>query len=271
MARRSKKAVEETPKPEPKKARKPRKVTKKTDSIVRTLVNPETGEIVEMTAYDQYPEAFRYMAQVMYVSGVASIHQIARKLNIPENTIRTWQNRDGWVAKQREVKRLASREAVRVARTSMSNYIKDMDRGLNSMMEVLNERWTAIKNDPEGKKINDEVTVVKAVLEVWKAKRDIIRMLTYGIQGKAFTPHPTNFVMDGTLEPVVTPSLTSNSAEEVLEMIPPYLKNAAHFVMEMDMDLDSMDPVVLDALAKHIDSLDDDDVIDADDDDDIML
>lgn len=250
MARGRKKKPEEAPAEAPKKAKKPRKVTKKKDAIVRVITHPETGESIEMTAYDEYPEAFKYMAKVMYLSGYASIHQISLKLNIPENTIRSWQTRGGWAAMQREVRRLASKEAVKVARASMSNYVKQVDRDLNAMQREMNKRLETIEDE---KKIKDEATIYKIKLEILKAKRDIFRMLTYGVQGKAFTPHPANFVLDGMLEGEGMPSLTANSAERILETIPPFLRDAAHFVMDMDLDVDDLDPAQIEAIARHID------------------
>jgi transposase-like protein len=255
----------EVKKPAPK-AKRPRKSTKKADSIVRTIIHPETGERISMAAYDQYPEEFKYMAKMMYISGMASVHQIALKLNIPENTIRTWQTRDSWVSIQREVRRLASKEAVKVARTSMSNYIKAMDRELNAMQATIQER---LENLPADKQIDDEATLLKFKLEILKAKRDIIRMLTYGMQGKAFTPHPSNFVLDGTLEGGLRAPLTANSAEEILGSIPPFLKEAAHFVMDMELDENDLDEAVLDAVAAHIDQNKNSD--DDEDDDNIVM
>jgi hypothetical protein len=263
---RGKKPEEETPK-ESQKERKAKRHAANNSSIVRVVTDPSTGEEYQLQPYDAYPDVFRYMAKVMYISGVAGIPDIAKKLNIPENTIRTWQTRESWVALKREVGRIASRDAVRVAREAMSNYIRDIDRGLNLMLKELNERW---ENLDDNKKIDNEATIFKYLLDVWKTKLTIVRTLTYGVHGKAFTPHPTNLLFDGTEQEKPTPSLTSNSAEELLEQIPPYMKEAANFVLGIDVD--DLDPAVLEAVALHIDAKQD--IIDAEqeeDDDNVMF
>lgn len=260
---RGKKKSEE--KPEEPTKRKQKRGTRSSNALARILVDPATGEEIQLQPYDQYPEAFKYMAKVMFISGIARTADISKKLGIPENTLRTWVTRDGWVPLKREVQRLASRDAVQVARIAMSNYLRDMDRGLNSIMNRLNERHADLKDE---KKIDDEAGIFRYMLEVWKIKLAIVRTLTYGVQGKAFTPHPSNLMFDGTQPHKMLPNLTSNAAEEILDQIPPYLKEAANFVL--GMDLDNMDPAVLDAVAEQIDALKDlpeDD----DDDDDIML
>jgi hypothetical protein len=246
------------------KNRKSKRETRKSSAIVRVLTNPETGEEVRLQAYDQYPDAFKYMAKVMFISGTSRPADISNKLGIPENTVRTWVTREGWVPMKREVQRLASRDAVQIARTAMSNYLRDMDRGLNGIMNFLNERHAELKDE---KKITDEGTIFKYMLEVWKVKLAIVRTLTYGVQGKAFTPHPSNLMFDGTEPAKLVPSLTSNSAEEILDGIPPYLKEAANFVL--GMDLDNMDPAVLDAVAAQIDELKG--LPEDDEDDNVML
>lgn len=261
MARGTKKP-EETPPPD--KTARPKRTTSTSSSLVRVVTDPSTGEEYELQPYDAYPDVFRYMAKVMYISGTAHISEISRKLNIPENTLRTWQTRDGWVTLKREVGRIASRDAVRVARESMSNYLRDIDRGLNQMLVSLTERWENLDDD---KKIDNEVTIFKFLLEIWKTKLTIVRTLTYGVQGKAFTPHPTNLIFDGTEVQKAMPSLTSNSAEELLDQIPAYMKEAANFVL--GVDIENMDPAVLDAVAMHIDAANDNNV--DDDDDNVML
>lgn len=255
-------------KPEPveekAKTRKPKRVAKKKGEIVRVLTDPTSGEEVRLSPYDEYPDSFKYVAKVMYISGTSGIPQISAKLDIPENTLRTWQTRGDWVELKRKVGRLASREAVQASRKAMSNYVLDMDRTLNKLMETLHDRW---ENVPDDKKMDDEKVVLQNILEIVKVKLAIFRTLaSYGAHTKAFTPHPSNLLFDGTKDQGKTPSLTSNSAEELLETIPDYLLEAANFVIGVDEN--DIDPEVLDAVAKHIDSNKDDE---DDDDDNIMF
>jgi len=232
------------------KKRKPARRTKssKTRAITRVLTHPETGEEIILQEYDEYPDIFKYVAKVMFISGEAGVTQIASKLNIPPNTIRSWQTREGWMNLKREVNRLAAQEAVRASRKAMSNYICEVDRGANLLLEKLNKRLEDVEDKD---KLTKEGDLVKFILDLWRIKLTIIRILTYGTESRGFTPHPADLQFDGTQPKKSAKLLSMNSAEAILEGIPSHLRKAADFVLGVEDG--KIDSAVLEGLAQHID------------------
>ena len=234
---------------------KKRALKKVSSGTGRELIDPLTGDSVYLKPYDQYPEGFKYFAKLMYISGNMSVSGVAAKLNIPVETIRTWSKRDNWPLLKREVTRLANKEMVKAARKSMSNYMKDIDRGLNDLLSTLQDRRSEVE-----KKIDSEAAIIRYILEIWKIKLAMFRTLTYGVQGKAFTPHPGNLIFDGTEEKPPTAGLTASPTDKLMGDIPEYLQKSAHFILGMDAD--DLDPAVIEAVAIHLE-----DDLEADDDD----
>mgnify|MGYP001826943870 CR=1 FL=1 len=231
-------------------AKKPKSKQRKSTGLARTVTNPETGEQITLQPNEEYPESFKYVAKVMYLSGTHTSTSIAQKMNIPVNTIRSWQQRENWTALKREVVRLAGQEAVRDSRRAMSKYILEIDRGANDMLEVMNKRIDGLTPD---QLINNEQDARRFILELYKIKLQIVRILNYGTESRGFTPHPADLQFDGTKKKPPVPSLTANSAEVLLQNIPPHLREAANMVLGIDED--NLDPAMLDAVAKHIDEL----------------
>jgi hypothetical protein len=249
-----KRAVKRTKKSQSEvKVPKPKKMAQTSSS--RALVDPTTGGEVYLQPYDQYPEGFRYFAKLMYISGNLSMPGIASKLGMPVETVRTWSKRENWTLLKREVTRLANKEMVKASRKSMSNYMKDIDRGLNELLATLQERRLTVD-----KKIDSEAALMRYILEIWKVKLAIFRTLTYGVQGKAFTPHPGNLIFDGMEEKSSSHALTNTGVEDIMDDIPDYLKDSAKFILGMGVD--DLDPAVIDAVAIHIDDEPDDDNFD---------
>lgn len=230
----------------------------------RELKNPDTGDVVVIKAYEKYPEEFRYISKMMYITGRAGVSEISRQLNIPKNTLTTWQRRDKWVLLRRKVQRLANRDAVKVARKSMSVYIKEVDRGLNTMMSTLNTRLDNVEDD---QKIKSEAAIYKNLLDIWRLKIMLIRTLTYGVQGKAFTPHPTTMMFDGTEEQATkspTKLFTASAVDDIMQVIPEYMQEAAKLILGVGPE--DWDEDVLDAVTNYLDEGDDIDDVDLDDD-----
>lgn len=254
------------PKTTKKRPGKPKRMRRssKTRAITRVLTHPETGEEIKLQEYDEYPDIFKYVAKVMFLSGEAGITQIATKLNIPPNTIRSWQFREGWMNLKREVNRLAAQDAVRASRKAMSNYILEVDRGANLLLERLNNRLDGLEDKD---KLTKEGDLIKFILDLWRVKLTIIRILTYGTESRGFTPHPADLQFDGTETKKSAKRLTMNSAEAILDGIPGHLKKAANFVLGVEGD--NIDPAMLEGLAQHIDQSFEED--ESDEEDDKML
>lgn len=221
---------------------------KKDKAITRRLTHPETGEEIVLYEHDEYPEIFRYMSKVMYISGSYSITQISAKLGIPANTLRTWQTRDSWMALKREVNRLATQDAVRQSRRAMSKYIVEIDRSTNSLLHRLNERLQAVEDKD---KLHDEGDIIKHIADMLRLKLLIVRILSYGTESRGFTPHPADLAFDGSKEKGSVRQLMMNEAEVILDNIPEYLKRATEFVLGVETD--NIDPALLDAVAQQID------------------
>jgi hypothetical protein len=221
---------------------------RKSQALARIVTNPETGEEVALQPHDGYPEMFRYVAKVMFLSGAHTTASISQAMNIPLNTIRSWQTRENWTALKREVNRMAAQEAVRDSRRAMSKYIVDIDRGANEMLEEMNKRIKGLGPD---KLIDNEQDARKFILELWKIKLQIVRILNFGTESRGFTPHPADLQFDGTAAKPPVSSLTANSAEVLLNGIPTYLREATNMVLGVDAE--NLDPAMLDAVAKHID------------------
>ena len=242
-------------KPAPEKEQKaPKKaaiVAKKPDppKEERIILNPETGEEEVVSKYATYPQGIRYVAKMMYISGQAKPADIARRLDIPIGTIRSWQTRDRWTFLKRQVTRLANKDAVKAARRSMSKYVRDIDRGLNTILERLNDRLPMVKQEDQ---LSDEKSILQLILEVWRLKLALFRSLTYGTQGKVFYPHPTNLRFDGT-EDDKTTLFGQNELDKIIDTIPEYLKEAAKFVIGMSPE--DIDEEVYDALVIYLDDL----------------
>ena len=236
------------------------KVKRKQQDTTRTkrgrkLKNPNTGEIVVLKAYDRYPEEFRYIAKMMYITGRAGVTEIANQLNIPKTTLDGWHRKDKWVLLRRKVQRLANKDAVKVARKSMSVYIRDIDRGLNNMMATLNTRLDELEDD---NKIKSEAVIYKNLLDLWRLKITLIRTLTYGVQGKAFTPHPTNMLFDGTEAQANQPQkklFSASAVEDIMQVIPEYMQEAAKLILGVGPE--DWDSDVLDAVMDYLDEAED--------------
>jgi hypothetical protein len=246
------------PEPEVKEPR-PRRMPRA--STGRELVDPTTGDKIYLEPYDQYPEGFKYFAKLMYISGNMSLSQVACRLQVPTDTVKTWSKRENWTLLKREVNRLANKEMIKIARKSMSNYIKDIDRGLNDLLVDLQVR----RKDAD-KKIDSEAAAMRFILEVLKIKLQMFRTLTYGVQGKAFTPHPSNLIFDGMEDRGSSLPLTNNAIEDIMDGIPEVLKDSARFVL--GMDIEDLDPAVVDAVAIYLDAEEEDE---ADDNPDLIL
>lgn len=232
----------------------------------RTLTHPVTGDKIVLQPYDEYPEAFRYMAKLLYITGQASLRQISKKLNIPVGTLQGWQTRDKWMTDRREVQRLASREAVQSARRAMSRYIINVDRGLNKLFTRMETRLTAVTADD---KIKDEGAIVKHMLDIIRLKIQLYRALTVGNQGQMFQPEPENFIMDGTEAAKQKAGLaTSGAVDEIFQQIPGFLQEAAKYVLAMDVE--DLDPQVVEAVDIYLENLERERRGDTDDEDNWM-
>jgi DNA-directed RNA polymerase specialized sigma24 family protein len=214
--------------------------SKREDHIV---LHPDTGEEIVLKSYDQYPETIRYVVKLMYISGQAKPSELAKKFNIPLGTLRSWQTRDKWTFLKRQVTRLANKDAVKAARKAMSNYVTDIDRGLNNLMGTLNTRLGEVTDD---NKMRDEGFIIRTVLEVWKMKLALFRALTYGVHGKSFYPHPANLRFDGTEDPA-TAIFGQNELDRILAAVPEYMRGAAELVIGIGPD--DIDEDVYDAVA----------------------
>jgi hypothetical protein len=124
----------------------------------------------------------------------------------------------------------------------------DIDRGANEMLEEMNKRIKGLGPD---KLIDNEQDARKFILELWKIKLQIVRILNFGTESRGFTPHPADLQFDGTAAKPPVSSLTANSAEVLLNGIPTYLREATNMVLGVDAE--NLDPAMLDAVAKHID------------------
>ncbi len=221
----------------------------------RVVLNPETGETETIQKYSPYPQEIRYVAKMMYISGQARPADIARRLDIPIGTIRSWQTRDRWAFLKRQVTRLASKDAVKAARKSMGKYIRDIDSGLNALLTRLNTRLDSVV--PEDF-VKDEKSILHLILEVWRLKIAVFRSLTYGTQGKVFYPHPAHLRFDGTTDDEAANKVLFGQTEldKILEAIPEYMKGAAKLVTGVSPeDIDDED--VYDALVMYLDELED--------------
>jgi hypothetical protein len=235
-----------------------KKTAKRAPKKTVAITNPETGEVLVRKTYEEYPEAFRYLAKMMYITGQAAPSEIANKLNIPINTIQSWQSRDKWTFLKRQVQRLANRDAVKAARRSMSVYVTDIDRGLNTLLTKLTDR---LDNVTEADKITKEGDIVKYLLDIWRIKLQLVRTLTYGVQGQAFTPHPENMRFDGTtVDPTKGPLFSKNAVDGIIQGIPAYMQEAAKYVLGMSVEDFNED--VIDAVAIYLDELEKHEVTD---------
>lgn len=230
-----------TKKKRPLKKKGPPVRSKRQDHIV---LHPETGEEIVLKSYDQYPEAIRYIAKLMYISGQAKPSEISKRFNIPLGTLRSWQTRDKWTFLKRQVTRIANKDAVKAARKAMSTYVVDIDRGLNGLMKTLNQRLDDVTDD---NKMQDEGFIIKTLLDVWKMKLTMFRALTYGAHGKSFYPHPANLRFDGT-EDTGAAVFGQNELDKILGAVPEYMKGAAELVIGVgpeDIDEDVYDAVAM--------------------------
>jgi len=242
-----------TPKAKPKvkaKARKQTGAKLKSKRQERVIIDPTSGASLVVKEYDKYPDAIRYVAKIMYISGQALPAEISKRFNISINTIRSWQKRDRWTFLKRQVTRLANKDAVKAARKAMSRYVTDIDRGLNDQLATLNTRLEAVDDDH---KMKDEFLIIKTILEVWKIKLALFRGLTYGVHGKSFYPHPSNLQFDGTKDKSGVPLFGQTEMDKILGAVPDYMKNAAKFVTGMGPE--DIDEDVLDALTIHLEDL----------------
>jgi len=241
------KSTKAAPKKKPTKKRKPSTKGKKT----RTLIHPETGSKIILQPYDEYPEVFKYMAKLLYITGRAGTTSIAKQLNIPLSTIHGWMARDRWTFLKREVIRVANKDLIRSSRRAMSRYLNDIDRSLNKMLRTLDTRLTAVEDDD---KLKDEGAILKHTLDIIRVKLQLFRSLTYGVHGQAFQPLPGQLVFDGTEDPKHGPLFTSGALDDIMKAVPPYLQEAAKFVIGMDME--DMDPEMLEAVTQKLEELD---------------
>jgi transposase-like protein len=239
--------VEDIPESKPRPAH-PRRTFPPKD--MQTAVDPNTGELLIVNAYDKYPQAFRHLAKMMYVSGQSTPVEISRRLGIPIGTIRSWSARDKWVSMRRQVTRIASKESVRQARLAMSNYIKDIDRGLNSLLNDLNDRLEDVEDD---NKLKSEGQILRYLLEIWRMKIQLVRTLTYGVQGKAFTPHHTNLIFDDTQATTPPKLFQQTNMEEIVQSIPAHMQETAKFVLGFSVD--ELDEDTIDAVEAHLETV----------------
>ena len=234
----------------PKKPTKKRKRATK-GKKTRTLIHPETGTKIILQPYDEYPEVFKYMAKMLYITGQAGTTSISRQLNIPLSTIHSWMSRDRWTFLKREVIRVANKDLIRSSRRAMSRYLNDIDRSLNKMLRTLDTRLSNVVSDDQ---LKDEGAILKHTLDIIRVKLQLFRSLTYGVHGQAFQPQPGQLTFDGTEDPKATPLFTTGALDEVMKAVPGYLQEAAKFVIGMDME--DMDPEMLDAVTKKLEELD---------------
>jgi DNA-binding transcriptional MerR regulator len=243
-------------KPKPKPKPKPKAPKKQTGSPIKSkrkdkiIIDPNSGEQMVVKEYDKYPDAVRYVAKIMYISGQAMPSEIAKKFNLNVHTVRSWQKRDRWTFLKRQVTRLANKDAVKAARKAMSRYITDIDRGLNEQLTTLNERLSDVTDE---NKMKDEYLIIRTILDVWKMKLTLFRALTYGVHGKAFYPHPSNLRLDGTEDPSAIPTFGQTELDKILSAVPDYMKAASKFVTGMGPE--DIDEDVLDALTIHLEEL----------------
>jgi len=246
---------------------KPKRQSRSRTKQARKIKNVETGETVALKAYDRYPEEFRYMAKMLYITGRAGVTEISKQMNIPKPTLDSWHRKDQWSLLRRKVQRLANKDAVKMARKSMSIYIRDIDRGLNKMMTTLNERLDQVDDEH---KIKSESVIFKNIMDLWRLKITLVRTLTYGVQGKAFTPHPTNMLFDGTEERANKPQkqlFSASAVEDIMKVIPDYMQEAAKLILGAGPE--DWDEDVLDAVTQYLDEINDNPRLD--DDDEIIL
>lgn len=217
-------------------------------SQIRAVTDPNTGEVTVMQAYDEYPSEFRYIAKMLYITGQATPAEISNRMGIPIGTIRSWSQRDKWQALRRNVARIANKDMVKAARRAMSNYMKNIDRGLNQILDLLNSRLTAV---PADKQLDNEGQILRYLLEVWKLKITLVRTLTYGVHGKAFFPHPSNLTFDDMEDDAITVNFGANDIDELLQVIPAYMQQAARLVVGVGPEDLSED--MIDAVQMHLD------------------
>ena len=257
MAKRavSRKRVGAPPKAKPKaKAKKKKKLNTgaklKSRRQERVIIDPDSNESIVVKEYDKLPEALRYTAKIMYISGQALPAEISKRFNISIHTVRSWQKRDRWTFLKRQVTRLANKDAVKAARKAMSRYVRDIDRGLNDQLETLNTRLGDV---PEENQMKDEYLIIRTILDVWKIKLALFRGLTYGVHGKAFYPHPSNLKLDGTDDPKKVPLFGQSELDQILGAVPGYMQGAAKFITGMGPE--DIDEDVIDALTVHLEDL----------------
>lgn len=203
-----------------------------------------------MQAYDEYPHEFRYIAKMLYITGQATPLEISNRMGIPEGTVRSWSQKDKWAALRRSVARIANRDMVKSARRAMSNYMKDIDRGLNRILTLLNERMLTVPTD---KQLDNEGQIIRYLLDVWKLKITLVRTLTYGVHGKAFFPHPSNLIFDDTAEEPNVMLFGEDNIEELLQVIPAYMQQAARLVVGVGPQ--DLDEDMIDAVQMHLDQV----------------
>jgi len=219
-------------------------------SQLRTVTDPTTGAITVMQAYDEYPDEFRYIAKMLYLTGQATPAEISQRMGIPLGTVRSWSQRDKWTALRRNVARIANKDMVKAARRAMSNYMKDIDRGLNTILETLNARMLAV---PADKQLDNEGQIVRYLLDVWRLKISLVRTLTYGVHGKAFFPHPSNLTFDDTAEEPTAMLFGEHDIEELLQVIPAYMQQAARLVIGVGPE--DLSEEMLDAVQMRLDEV----------------
>lgn len=265
MARAKTRSKKNTPK-EPVKKRKPRsdKGKKRTSKLpVRVLVHPETGEKIILQPYEEYPEIFKYIAKMLYITGQAGTTVISKQLKIPISTIRGWMARDRWTFLKREVIRFANKDMIRSSRRAMSRYLNDIDRSLNKMLRTLDTRLANVEDDD---KLKDEGAILKYTLDIIRTKLQLFRSLTYGVHGQAFQPLPGNLTFDGTEDPKHGQLFSQGALDDMMAAVPGYMREAAKFVMGMDME--DLDPAMLEAVTTKLEEMDKQAKKDIKDDDD---
>ncbi len=251
-SRRKKKDAIVVAKPETKKKRKPqrRARTRGNKGQIRVLTHPETGDKISLMPFDEYPEVFRYMAKLLYITGRAGPTAISKQLNIPLSTLRNWQSRDRWTFLKREVIRVANKDLIRSSRRAMSRYMSDIDRALNKMLRVLDTRLDSVVAEDQ---LKDEGAIFKHMGDLLRLKLQLFRSLTYGVHGQAFQPLPGTLTFDGTEDPKHGNLISHGALDDIRKAIPGHLQEAAKFVTAMDME--DMDPAMLEAVTKKLDDM----------------
>lgn len=194
--------------------------------------------------------AVKELARFLYISNTAKLSVIAKELNIPEGTIRSWHHRGSWKKWKNTVIRHANSEQVKAARRAMSRYAKKIDDGLNEIIKNADKSLVSSSLDP----IDKEEKAIGIKLEAYRIKIALMKTLTAGSTGRAMSPDPKTLRFTGTEEETTQSSgvIPNNRLEALLNLVPKHNRAAAKFIMGLDIE-EEVPHSVIEAIAAAID------------------